>query len=163
MRPEDLAEQLANEGGFSISAAGRPAHSGVMVSRSGAEETISGVASAGQIADYQQRHAAEFGRRGYYHGAWLEDTEGGGKQTVQDVSQRFPNQISAQLQGAIHNQRALYDVGKGTYPEVDPILPFPDIGRFDIEEVHVPHIRHRSELSGVNRQAPMEQPELPLR
>ena len=146
MDPRDLAHQLATEGGFSVSSAGRPARSGQMVARAGTEHIEPGIASESQIAEYQSKHAVAMSRRGYYMGGWVEDTPEG-KQTVLDVSQRFPTRVSAQLQGAIQEQRAIYDVDKDYAPTVNPVLPT-DWSSFDIEEVHHPQIRNMTQIMG---------------
>jgi hypothetical protein len=118
-----------------------------MVSRAGSEEIVPGIANADHVASYVSRHTRDVARRGYYLGAWAEDTPEGGKQTVFDISQRMPK-VSANLQGAIHNQRAVFDVNAGDVREVQPVLPYSDINRFDVEEIHAPKIRHRTEVFG---------------
>ena len=157
--PDDLAEALANEGGFSLSPAGRWAHSGTMVSRAGTEQVHAGIATPSQIADYQTKHAAEFNRRGHYMGAWVESVPGNPnlrpgspvprKQTVLDVSQRFPagHSDAANLQAHIHAQRAVFDVNKGDVSNTVPVLPM-DYSHMDIEQVHYPKIRPMGSVVG---------------
>jgi hypothetical protein len=159
--PMELAQRLSTEGGFSISDAGRPARSGVMVARRGSEETVPGLATASDIEGYQRRHAADVGRRGYYMGAWVEGDEPK-RQTVFDISQRFPREHreAAMLQGAVHGQRMLFDVDRG---DVTPsahvpgenveqtgqqILPFSrrDIDAMDIKDVRYPQRRTTSQV-----------------
>lgn len=157
--PADLAETLANEGGFSLSPAGRWARSGTMVSRAGTETVHAGIASPSQISDYQTSHAAEFSRRGHYMGAWVESVAGNPnlrpgspvprKQTVLDVSQRFPadHADAANLQAHIHGQRAVFDVNKGDVTDTKPVLPM-DYSHMDIEQVHYPKMRPMGSLVG---------------
>ncbi len=177
MDPSELASTLANEGGFSISAAGRSAHSGTMVSRAGTEEARAGIANPTQIADYQSRHAQEFQRRGRYFGAWVENKPGNPnlrpgspvarRETVFDVSQRIPSghADAANLQAHIHGQRAVFDVDRGDVKETTPVLPM-DYSHMDLETIHSPQIRNASQIFGESSRRgnaqQMMQPELPF-
>jgi hypothetical protein len=111
--PRELAAQLQREGGFSVSAAGRPPRSGVMVSDVGAEHVVEGPASARDISTYVQRHARSLERQGTYVGAWVDEGR-----TYLDVSRRFPSQGQADIAIKANAQIAGFDVEAGS--EVDP-------------------------------------------
>lgn len=157
--PEELHEKLVSEGGFSVSPAGNWAHSGTMVSRAGTEVAHAGIAHPSQIADYQNKHADLLSKPGYYFGAWVEPKAGNPnlrpgspvprKETVLDISQRFPagHADAANLQGAIHSQRAVFNVNSGEVKDITPVLPM-DYSHMDIEQIHSPRLRGPHEYMG---------------
>lgn len=130
-----LAKRLRTQGGFSVSAAGTPApHSGFTVSREGTERVIPGFAKPQDIDAFQTEHADRLQHPGYYMGGWRD-----GDKTYLDISQRFPTRESAMVQGGVHHQIAAFDAAHNAYPRVDPILPFPDERKLDIEDVPPSH------------------------
>lgn len=145
MNPIKLAQQLADEGGFSVSEAGTKPHSGYMVSRAGTERVVPGLAQPEDIAAFHQANVDRLSHPGYYMGGWQDE----GKSYL-DVSQRFPTAESSQVQGAVHHQLATFDVGHRAYPKVDPILPFNehDTANLDIADVPHPQLRARGQVFG---------------
>lgn len=110
-----LAKEVADNEGFSVNARGRAPSGGFMVSRAGSEKVVPGKAAAGDIEEYatapETQSFLAAGRRSRAHvGAWLEDAGTPHEQTVLDLSQNFPTKQSADLQAAIHGQRAIFDV-----------------------------------------------------
>lgn len=128
--PEALAQELADEGGFSVSARGSRPRSGVMVSRVGNEAKIPGMPTGEKIAGYLAENAEELARPGRYLGGWVDDGD-----TYLDISQRFPTKgQQAQLALGSNGQIAGWDVARGaevttepqlfpTEPNVDPSWP----------------------------------------
>lgn len=150
MSGEELHAMLRDSGGFSVSSAGRSPHSGQMMARSGTERIHPGIASPERLESYLADHHQHLNRRGYYVGGWVETTPEGHKQTVLDVSQRFPagHDEAVNLQGVIHDQRAYYDVGTGeAIPVNRDVLPM-DYSGLDIKDVHYPARRAMSQVVG---------------
>lgn len=113
----ELAKRLADEGGFSVSSAGNPPRSGVMVSRVGAEQVIPGTAGPDDIRTYARHHARELQRTGAYLGGWLDEGD-----TYLDVSQRFTDPHQAKHAATANDQLSSYDVDHDSFPATEPSL-----------------------------------------
>lgn len=113
-----LVESLRNEGGFSVSMAGKSPRRGVMVSRTGSESTFDGVPSERDLEGYVRQHARALADPGRYLGGWVDD----GK-TYVDISDRWPEGTEAADNALNANQQlAGYDVGAGEAYDTPPQL-----------------------------------------
>ena len=116
--PAALAKELADEGGFSVSARGTRPRTGIMVSRVGNETKIPGMPTGEAIAQYAAHNAHVLAQPGRYMGGWVDDGD-----TYLDVSERFPVK-GQQAQHALggNQQIAGWDVARGQEVETWPQL-----------------------------------------